>query len=227
MYIYTHIFPQTVRFGVLSWKKGPRRAGLVARGSELAARVGGTRIGAGGHGTGCVAGGSELGAEVARGSEWGLARGSELGARRTGTQIGVGVEGPQKVPARHRERRAPTGRAPARHRKRRALADRAPWPDTERRAQHGERQASTESALTQTAGRRERRSPTQRPSGHDTASAGTRHRAPGPDQAPTATQRAPGPDTESAGARQKERQERTAGPRHRPRHRHREREPRH
>ena len=30
--------PQTVRFGVLSWKKGTRRAGWVARGSELGAR---------------------------------------------------------------------------------------------------------------------------------------------------------------------------------------------
>ena len=28
------IFPQAVRFGVLSWKKGTRRAGWVARGSE-------------------------------------------------------------------------------------------------------------------------------------------------------------------------------------------------
>ena len=32
------IFPQIVRFGVLSWKKGTRRAGWVARGSELGAR---------------------------------------------------------------------------------------------------------------------------------------------------------------------------------------------
>ena len=41
------IFPQTIIFKVLSWKKGMRRAGWVAHGSELGARarMGGTRIG--------------------------------------------------------------------------------------------------------------------------------------------------------------------------------------
>ena len=32
------LIPQTARFGVLSWKKGTRRAGWVARGFELGAR---------------------------------------------------------------------------------------------------------------------------------------------------------------------------------------------
>ena len=36
--IVTTIVPQRVRFGVFSWKKGTRRAGWVARGSELGAR---------------------------------------------------------------------------------------------------------------------------------------------------------------------------------------------
>ena len=35
------VFPQTVRFGVLSWKKGTRRAGWVARGWELGPGVAG------------------------------------------------------------------------------------------------------------------------------------------------------------------------------------------
>ena len=38
LWFLVSLFPQTVRFGVLSWKKGTRRAGWVARGSELGAR---------------------------------------------------------------------------------------------------------------------------------------------------------------------------------------------
>ena len=74
-------FPQAVRFGVLSWKRGTRRAGWVAGGSELEARgrMSGTR-------SGWVARGSEPG-WVARGwiedwhacpTGWGT-RGSEGG----------------------------------------------------------------------------------------------------------------------------------------------------
>ena len=61
----------TVRLGVLSWKKGTRRAGWVARGSELGARMTeaiGTRLGAG--------------------------RGSELGARDIGWVARIGAGSP-------------------------------------------------------------------------------------------------------------------------------------
>ena len=40
------IVPQTIRFGVLSWKKGTCWAGSVARGSELGARGAGSELGA-------------------------------------------------------------------------------------------------------------------------------------------------------------------------------------
>ena len=63
------IFPQTVRFGVLSWKEGTRRAGWVARGSERGPRTGWSAVSPQ---TGWASRGSELKAGTAlapRGSE--------------------------------------------------------------------------------------------------------------------------------------------------------------
>ena len=36
--LFCYVIPQTVRYGVLSWKNGTRRAGWVARGFEPGAR---------------------------------------------------------------------------------------------------------------------------------------------------------------------------------------------
>ena len=58
-----YVIPQAIRFGVLSWKKGTRQAGWVARGFELGARGWVARgLLDGGQETGWVACGSELGA---------------------------------------------------------------------------------------------------------------------------------------------------------------------
>ena len=108
------VFPQTVRFGVLSWQKGTRRARWVAHGSELGARGIGCveRIGAGGSRTGWVAGGSAGGPQGKMGGTrigWGprarwVARGSELGARgrarRAPTQRAPGLDRPCRVSPR-------------------------------------------------------------------------------------------------------------------------------
>ena len=88
-----NIFPQTVRFGVLSWKKGTRRVEWHADRSWWPAdRMGGTRIGAGG---------PRLdGTQVARKTRWvavaRVARGSKLGpAGADGGQMGgTGAGGP-------------------------------------------------------------------------------------------------------------------------------------
>ena len=130
IHTYTNVciyIPQTVTFGVLSWKKGTHRAGWVARGSELGARAG-TR--------------SEPAERV------GDTR-IEAGAQPDGWQ------GPdaESAGARHRGRRGPTQRAPGerwadtksagpRHGERRDTQNsaRAPGPDTESAAeQHRER----------------------------------------------------------------------------------------
>ena len=86
---FSRIVPQTVRFGVLSWKKGTRRAGWVAHASELGAR-----------GIGCVARGSELGARTARWTGW-VATHKAPGPDRESARPDTESAG-----ARHKERRA-------------------------------------------------------------------------------------------------------------------------
>ena len=97
-----------VRFGVLSWKKGTRRAGWVARGSELGARAG-TR-GAGVPRTGWVAHGAELGAARVGGprDQIGGARMRGGGADgHRGPSAGPSRPDTQSAGARHRERPGP------------------------------------------------------------------------------------------------------------------------
>ena len=118
------VFPQTVRFGVLSWKKGTRRAGWVARGSELGAQSGWAPTGWGArgyHGTGWVARGSEL---VARGLD--------------GLADRIVPAKPHQIPAPdtesagpHRECRERT--AGLRHIERRALAQTQKGPGSDER----------------------------------------------------------------------------------------------
>ena len=129
-------FPPQVRFGVLSWKKGTRRAGWVARGLELGAD--------GWHADLSWWPGTGWGSWARRCAQVGwLARGSELGAGPDGwtpegpdtESAGAGALGPETD------------------------SERAAGPDTEGPdTETGERRPDTESA-------RERRAPTQRAPG--------------------------------------------------------------
>ena len=156
-----------------------------------------------------------------------MASGSELGARKTGwaapTQRAPGPD-TKSAGARHRERRAP--RHKSRGPTQRTLPDMAPTQTARERRGSTQRAAKklgpdtnpdTESDRapgphTESAGprRRERRAPTQRTLGPETARErralthimpGERRRAPGPRlrERPGPTQRASWPDTESGG----------------------------
>ena len=192
--------PQTVRFGVLSWKKA--RSGWVAWRSELGGRGRGSELGA------CDTGGTRIcwapqtgpTRSVARGSKPWPAHGLHADLlSRTGWRPRH-KEGPDKESERaHRERRGAQG--PDRH----GPTQRAPGPDTERRGPT-QRPPDTESAGQRAPGPDKE---SERAPGPDTDSAEPRQKDHG---APTQNA---GPDTEtdtdSCGPRHRERE--SAGPR--------------
>ena len=121
-YLSFDFIPQTVRFGVLSWKKGTRLAGWVARASELG--FAGPDAGAL-----CV-----CRASVSGSGAHSLCQAPALpGPQRSlGSPLpALSVSGPRRLSRGHRRRESGGAQHRARHREGPAPTQRPPGPDTQ------------------------------------------------------------------------------------------------